>query len=97
MPDRSLVGAAEAKEAGLVSEVVAPDQLLNRAVEIGELIAAQPPEAVARVKAMFAQNATNSDVRAVMAIENAANAAARSGSEHKEAVAAFMEKRPARF
>ena len=92
-----MVGAAEAREAGLVSEVVAPDQLLNRAVEIGELIAAQPPEAVARVKAMFARNATNSDVQAVMAIENAANADARNGSEHKEAVAAFMEKRPARF
>lgn len=92
-----MVGAAEAKEAGLVSEVVAPDQLLNRAVEIGELIAAQPPLAVARVKEMFARNATNSDVHAVMTIENAANAEGRQGPEHREAVAAFMEKRPARF
>ena len=92
-----MVGAAEAKESGLVSEVVAPDQLLNRAVEVGELIAAQPPEAVARVKQMFARNATNSDIGAVMAIENAANSDARKGSEHREAVAAFMEKRPAKF
>ena len=46
---------------------------------------------------MFARNATNSDIAAVMAIENAANSDARKGSEHKEAVAAFMEKRPAKF
>lgn len=92
-----MVGAQEAKDAGLVTEVVAPDRLIDRAVEIGEAIAAQPAGAIAKVKEVFARNATNADINDVMAFENAQNAAARQGPEHREAVAAFLEKRAPRF
>lgn len=92
-----MVGAEEAQSAGLVTEAVPHERLVARAVEIGEQIAAQPPEAIARVKEVFHRNATNSDFRDVMAFENNQNAEARKGPEHREAVAAFMEKRPAVF
>jgi enoyl-CoA hydratase/carnithine racemase len=92
-----MVEADEALRSGLVSEVVAPDRLLGRAVELGEMIAQHAPAAVARVKAVLDNNAVNSDFRAVMKNENAENAAARLESDHKEAVAAFLEKRKPNF
>lgn len=92
-----MVGAEEAQQAGLVSEVVAPERLVDRAVEIGEVIAAHAPAAVTRVKKVLDTNATDSDIQSVLLRENAQNAAARAESDHKEAVAAFMEKRPPVF
>ncbi len=91
------VGAAEAERAGLVSEVVAPERLLDRAVELGEMIAQHAPAAVARVKRVLDANATDSDVQSVMLRENAQNAAARLEPDHKEAVSAFIEKRRPNF
>jgi enoyl-CoA hydratase/carnithine racemase len=49
------------------------------------------------VKAVLDQNAVNSDFRAVMQNENSENAAARLEPDHKEAVAAFKEKRKPNF
>ena len=92
-----MVGAAEAHAAGLVTDVTTPEGLIDRAVEIGEQIAAQPPSALARVKKAFQQNATESDVLTVLLRENASNAAARLEPEHQEAVRAFMEKRAPDF
>jgi 2-(1,2-epoxy-1,2-dihydrophenyl)acetyl-CoA isomerase len=92
-----MVEAEEAQRAGLVSEVVAPERLLDRAVEIGEMIAAHAPAAVARVKHVLARNATDSDIQSVLLRENAQNAAARLEPDHKEAVAAFVEKRKPQF
>jgi 2-(1,2-epoxy-1,2-dihydrophenyl)acetyl-CoA isomerase len=92
-----MVEAEEARQAGLVSEVVAQDRLVDRAVELGEMIAQHAPAAVARVKAVLDANAVNSDFRAVMKHENGENAAARLEPDHKEAVAAFMEKRKPAF
>jgi enoyl-CoA hydratase/carnithine racemase len=88
-----MVEADEALRAGLVSEVVAPERLLDRAVELGEMIAQHAPAAIARVKSVLETNATDSDVQSVMLRENAQNAAARAEPDHKEAVAAFVEKR----
>lgn len=92
-----MVEAAEAERAGLVSEVVPQERLLDRAVELGEMIAQHAPAAVARVKRVLDQNATDSDVQSVMLRENAQNAAARLEPDHKEAVSAFMEKRKPDF
>lgn len=92
-----MVGAEEALRAGLVTEVVAPEKLVDRAVELGEMIAQHAPAAVARVKAVLANNATNSDFMAVMRHENAQNNQARKEPDHREAVAAFMEKRKPNF
>jgi len=88
-----MVEPAEALQAGLVSEVVPHEGLLDRAVEIADLIAQHAPAAVTRVKRVLDQNATDSDVLSVMLRENAQNAYARQEPDHKEAVAAFVEKR----
>lgn len=92
-----MVEADEALRAGLVSEVVAPERLLDRAVELGQMIAQHAPAAIARVKHVLETNATDSDVQAVMKRENAQNAAARLEPDHREAVAAFVEKRKPLF
>lgn len=92
-----MVPADEAVRAGLVSEVVALERLIDRAVELGEMIAGHAPAAVARVKRVLDMNATDSDVQSVMLRENAQNAAARTEPDHKEAVAAFIEKRTPNF
>jgi enoyl-CoA hydratase/carnithine racemase len=88
-----MVEPAEALAAGLVSEMVAPERLLDRAVEIADIIAQHAPAAVARVKRVLDENATDSNVLSVMLRENAQNGYARQEPDHKEAVAAFLEKR----
>jgi enoyl-CoA hydratase/carnithine racemase len=92
-----MVEPAEALAAGLVTDVVPPGRLIDRACEIGEQIAQWAPSAVTRVRRAFQQNATDMDVASVMLRENFMNATARSEPDHREAVAAFMEKRPANF
>lgn len=92
-----MVEPAEALAAGLVSEVVAPERLVDRAVELGEAVAAQPASAVARIKQLFRENATDMDVRAVMGREGIALAACRAEPDYREAVQAFLEKRAPRF
>jgi 2-(1,2-epoxy-1,2-dihydrophenyl)acetyl-CoA isomerase len=92
-----MVEPQEALDAGLVTSVVPRERLIDRAVEIGEAIAAHAPAAVARVRRAFQLNATDSDIPSVMLRENAMNAAAREEPDHAEAVAAFMEKRAPNF
>ena len=45
-----LVGPPEARELGALDEVVAPDQVLPRALETAERLAALPPSAYGRIK-----------------------------------------------
>ncbi len=92
-----MIEPEEALTAGLVTEVVPMDNLLDRAVELGELVAGQPAAASARIKALLRENATDSDVRTVMLREGNALAACREEPDHKEAIQAFMEKRPPTF
>jgi 2-(1,2-epoxy-1,2-dihydrophenyl)acetyl-CoA isomerase len=92
-----MIDAGEACRAGLVSEVVPADALLDRALSLAEHLAAQPPSAVAAIKALFEANATDGDIAAVMHREMAALEEARRSPDHHEAVAAFMEKRQPRF
>jgi enoyl-CoA hydratase/carnithine racemase len=88
-----LIPAEEAREAGLVSEVVPDDRLVDRAVELGEHLAAQPPEALVAIRQLFIQNSLDADIAAVMRREGEALEKARESEEHKEAVRAFTEKR----
>ena len=92
-----MVEAKEALDAGLVTEVVSDDSLLDRAIALAEQVGAQPPGAIAALKKLFYENATDGDIKAVMAREGEALAEARESSDHKEAVAAFLEKREPNF
>lgn len=92
-----LIPANEAREAGLVSEVVAADSLLDRAVELGEQLAGQSAFAMTKIRQLIVQNTNETDVAAVMKSEGVALSAAYASWEHREAIDAFLSKRPADF
>ncbi len=92
-----LIPAAEAREAGLVSEVVAANDLVNRAVEVGEQLSGQSAFAMTKIRKLLLQNASQTDIAAVMQSEGEALAEAYRSWEHKEAIDAFLGKRPADF
>ena len=92
-----MIPATEAREAGLVSEVVAADALVDRAIEIGELLAGQSAFAMTKIRQLIIQNTDATDLAAVQRSEGAALAEAYRSWEHKEAIDAFLGKRPADF
>ena len=92
-----LVPAQEAKEAGLVTEVVVPDELLPRALELGAAVANQPSPSVRLTRGLFRDNASCDDIDAVMDRELTVLDEAFVTWEHREAVTAFVEKRQADF
>lgn len=88
---------AEAEDLGLVNFLVGDDaDVLPRAVEIADRLAAGPPRAIAASKM-----AINAYLRAVssvvMPISLAYEDLSMRTEDHKEAVRAFQEKRPPRF
>lgn len=91
------VEAEEALRIGLVSRVVPREQLLDAALAKADEIANNPTRAVMMIKELLAQNPSEPDLAAVMAREQVNDEAARRLPDHREAVTAFREKRPARF
>lgn len=88
-----LFDAAEAQRLGLVSEIVAPEKLLDRARELAATLLANSPTSLARTKALLADSArAGLDREIELAIT--ANAAIRSTADFREGLAAFLEKRP---
>jgi len=92
-----MIPAAEARDAGLVSEVVPNDKLLARAVELGEQLAAQSAFAMTRIRQLIVDNTNETDVEAAMRREGEALNAAYRSWEHKEAIDAFLSKRAPDF
>ena len=87
-----IIDAAEALRLGLVSEVLAHDELMPRAMALAARIAANPPLAVQRLKAGLNRTAYG-DPREIgaWAIENIRDLMRT--EDHREGVASFMEKR----
>ncbi len=92
-----MIPAAEAREAGLVSEVVPAEGLIDRAVELGEQLAGQSAFAMTNIRRLIVANTNETDVTAAMHREGVALNAAYRSWEHKEAIEAFLTKRPADF
>jgi methylglutaconyl-CoA hydratase len=87
-----IIDAAEAQRIGLVTEVVATEELMERAREIASLLLAASPTAVAQTKKLligFDRAAIRSELEA--AIET--NADIRSTEDFREGISAFLEKR----
>jgi len=76
---------------------VPPDQLLPEAMKLAEEIAANPRDAVWAAKRLLHQNATESDLRRVTTLESYSIRERQSEPDHREAVTAFLEKRPPAF
>ena len=92
-----MIGAVEAKESGLVSEVVPADQLLERALALGETLANNPGPAMASIRSLLVGNVHNDDIAAVQKSEGVALESAYRTWQHKEAIGAFLEKRAPDF
>ena len=90
------VEATEAETIGLVNRVVAVDALAKEAETLAAELAAAPPIPVSLAKALINRSSEES-LEAVMQREAQAQAACISSDDHREAVAAYFEKRPANF
>ncbi|HEY4670357.1 MAG TPA: enoyl-CoA hydratase-related protein [Tepidiformaceae bacterium] len=92
-----MISAAEARDAGLVSEVVPNERLLDRAVELGEQLAAQSSFAMTKIRQLLVDNTNETSVETAMRREGEALSAAYRSWEHKEAIDAFLGKRAPDF
>lgn len=91
-----VIEADEALAIGLVSRVVPHDQLLPTALQLAGTIAANPPLAVQRLKEGL-RKALDPDWRELGAWVSASLGELFQTADHKEGVAAFLEKRPAKY
>lgn len=92
-----LYGAAEACEKGLVDRLVAPDELLPSALALAREIGANPPPQLRFIKQLLGANGSDGDLRAVQRRETELLRACWETPEHREAVQAFLERRPPKF
>jgi len=91
-----LFDAPEAHRLGLVNEVVAPEQLLARAQELGQQILENSPSSIRATKKLinsFIANSLNQQI--AEAIED--NARIRTTADFREGVSSFLEKRKPRW
>jgi len=91
-----IVDAAEAERIGLVSRVVAHDDLLPTALALAETSAANPPLAVQRLKAGL-REALDPDWRELGAWVSTTLGELFQTADHREGVRAFLEKREPRY
>jgi enoyl-CoA hydratase/carnithine racemase len=86
------INAQQALDMGLVSSVVAPEELMNTAFELADRIAANPPQVLRWTKQLLQQGRQSS-------LDEALDAAgqfqgmAHQTADHAEALSAFFEKR----
>ncbi len=90
------IDAAEALRIGLVSNVVADDQLLAKAHEIATKIAANPPHAVRMTKRLL-REAQTADLKNILEMSAAMQSLAHATRDNDEAINAFIEKRTPEF
>lgn len=91
------VPADEARAIGLVHRIATPDTpLLEQAVAFGREVVQFSPDAIAAIRACVAA-AGPQVTDAGLAVEDAAVRATFDGPNAREGVAAFLQKRPARF
>ena len=86
------IDAARALEYGLVAEVVEPDQVLGRALEVAQSIAANPGHAT-RIAKRLLREGQDMKLAPLLELSAAYQALAHHTQDHAEAIAAFLEKR----
>jgi enoyl-CoA hydratase/carnithine racemase len=89
--------AEEALGLGLVDRVVPAERVLDEAIAVAAEFAANPSPQVRMIKELLSQNGSETDIAAVQGRELAALRVAQKSPEHREAVQAFLEKRPPKF
>jgi len=86
------IGAAEAREIGLVNQVCASEELMDKAMEMAEMIAANAQVAVRESKACI-RRGIQTDIDTGIAYETEAFGMCFSTADQKEGMSAFLEKR----
>ena len=90
------IDAKLAAEWGLVSRVVSPDQLMETARGLAQRIAANPPHAVRLTKRLLRES-MHTRLDTLLEMSAAFQSLSHGTADHREAVAAFLEKRPPVF
>jgi enoyl-CoA hydratase/carnithine racemase len=90
------ISAQEALACGLVSRVVAADQLLPTARALAAKIAANPG-AVMRMTKRLLREGQSASLASLLEISAGYQAIAHKTADHREAVTAFIEKRAPKF
>src|SRR5215467_7410676 len=91
-----VIDAAEAERLGIVSRVVAPEELMPAAYELARRIAAGPPVAIRLAKRSIYAN-SELDLRAALQVETMAQNICFETEDATEGIRAFGEKRPPVF
>ena len=92
-----LITGTEAHAIGLADRLAEPAELLATALATANSYAANPDLQLRMTKQLLTENVVDTDLRAIQRREQALLAECWKSAEHKEAVAAFVEKRPAVF
>ena len=90
------VHADEAVQLGLFNRVVADEELASATLELARQIASGPPIALGYMKENI-NRAVTGDLRSCLALEADRMTRCAATKDHKEAVNAFLEKRPPLF
>ena len=91
-----LIDAAEAERIGIVNKVLPDDQLLSHVREVAAKIARGPQLSIRFIKRAVYQGA-RIDLRTSLDLISSHYAVVSSSADHKEAVAAYLEKRKPSF
>lgn len=86
------IDAAKALEYGLVAEVVEPEQVLGRAMEVAQAIAANPGHATRMAKRLLREG-QDMKLAPLLELSAAYQALSHHTQDHAEAIDAFLEKR----
>ncbi|MFI5394613.1 MAG: enoyl-CoA hydratase/isomerase family protein [Candidatus Binatia bacterium] len=92
-----LCGADEAARMGLADRLVPAEQLADEAQRVAAEIATNPDPQLRMIKELLTSNATATDLRAIQHRETEMLRHCWTTPEHKEAVQAFLDKRPPKF
>jgi enoyl-CoA hydratase/carnithine racemase len=92
-----ICSAQDALDLGLVREVVEPEDLLPRAIELAAEIANNPTSTLKTIKRMIMEDLLASDLSTIERRSSGNFSEARKTSQHREALLALREKRPPRF
>lgn len=89
--------AEDSQALGLVRQVVEPEELLPTAIAQAAEIAANPSSSLSVIKRMLMEDMLSTDLSTIERRSNVNFAAGRRSPEHREALFALREKRPAKF
>jgi 2-(1,2-epoxy-1,2-dihydrophenyl)acetyl-CoA isomerase len=91
-----VVGAGRALEMGMINAVAPDTELMAQALAMADKLAQAPTAAIGRIKELLEASGTN-DYGGQLELERKAQIQSGLTKDFREGVAAFIEKRPAKF